>query len=80
MVSVNGKEAAEQASQQVHNDLRRAGLIERTEKCIWTPTQCLKWLGFDFDLAKGVLKVLKGKIEALCNQLKYALQAKALPC
>ena len=41
IVSVNGKKAAEQASQQVLGDLQRAGLIEHTDKCIWTATQCL---------------------------------------
>ena len=48
IVSVNGRKAAEQASQQVLGDLQRAGLIEHTDKCIWTPTQCwdliLIWL------------------------------------
>ena len=41
--------------------------------------QQLNWLGFDIDLARGVLEVPRGKVETLCNQIKDALQAKALP-
>ena len=76
IVSVNGKEAAGRASQQVRGDLQRAGLIEHTDKCIWTPTQCLNWLGFDIDLARGMVQV---PLEAVCNQIGDALQSKTLP-
>ena len=76
IVSINGKEAAGRASQQVRGDLQRAGLIEHTDKCIWTPTQCLNWLGFDIDLARGMVQV---PLEAVCNQIGDALQSKTLP-
>ena len=79
IVAINGKEAAELASKQVRSDLQRAGLVEHTDKCVWIPTQQLNWLGFDIDLARGVLEVPRGKVETLCNQIKDALQAKALP-
>lgn len=52
-VAVNRKEAAEQASQQVRSDLQS----------VWTPTQCLNWLGFDIDLARSMLQVPVEKLK-----------------
>jgi len=69
IVAVSGKEAANLASHRIREDLLKAGLVEHTAKCSWTPSQQTTWLGFQLDLSKGMISVPEGKIIALKVQL-----------
>jgi len=55
--------------------LVKAGLVEHTAKCSWTPSQRTLLLGFDLDLAQGMILVPEGKIAALKGQMARAIQA-----
>ena len=69
IVAVSGKEAANLASHRIREDLLKAGLVEHTAKCSWTPSQRTTWLGFQLDLSKAVISVPEGKIISLKAQL-----------
>ena len=72
IVAVAGEDAAKLASQQVRDDLAKAGLVEHSDKCTWSPTLSLKWLGFNLDLEKGQISVPEDKLCALKTQLQVA--------
>jgi len=72
---VSGELDAKNASDKVRRNLVKAGLVEHTAKCSWTPSQRTSWLGFDLDLEQGVISVLEGKIAALKGQIARAVQA-----
>jgi len=72
IVAVAGEEAAKRASQQVREDLAKAGLVEHLAKCTWEPTLKLKWLGFDLDLGIDQISVPEDKLSLLKTQLKVA--------
>ena len=74
IVAVAGEEAAKLASQQVREDLVKAGLVEHPAKCIWEPTLKLKWLGFNIDLGIGQISVPANKLCSLKAQLQVAAQ------
>jgi len=42
-------------SDKVRRDLVKAGLVEHTAKCSWTPSQRTLLLGFDLDMDIGIL-------------------------
>ena len=71
IVTVADEEAAKLASQQVREDLVKAGLIEHSAKCIWEPTLKLKWLGFDIDIGMSQISV---PVDLLKAQLQVAAQ------
>ena len=70
IVAVDGESAATRASAKVRSDLVRAGLVEHTAKCNWTPSQQVTWLGFDLDLEAGLVSIPGEKIVALKTQLQ----------
>ena len=45
-----GEMPAIQASNVVQKSLRRAGFLDHPEKCMWTPSTKISWLGFHIDL------------------------------
>ena len=63
IVAAKEFEATNRASLTVRNDLQRAGLVVNVQKSIWIPVQTLTWLGFDLDVAQGVVSVPTSKIE-----------------
>ena len=71
-MAVEGEAEALKASQGVRADLVRAGLVEHTVKCSWTPSQQAKWLAFNLNLDQGVISVPEDKISALKSQLYQA--------
>jgi len=75
IVAIAGEEAAKLASQQVREDLAKAGLVEHSAKCIWEPTLKLKWLGFNLDLGVGQISVPEDKLSSLKTQLHLALDS-----
>jgi len=72
VAAIAGEEAAKLASQQVREDLAKAGLVEHSAKCTWEPTLKLKWLGFDLDLGVGQISVPE---DSLKTQLQLALNS-----
>ena len=72
IVAVAGEGAAKLASQQVREDLAKAGLVEHSAKCTWEPTLKLKWLGFNLDLGVGQISVPEDKLYSLKTQLQVA--------
>lgn len=47
IVAVSGEAEVKEASDKVRRDLVKAGLVERTAKCSWIPSQQTLWLSFD---------------------------------
>ena len=70
IIAVAREEAAKLASQQVREDLAKAGLVEHSAKCTWEPTLKLKWVGFDLDLGVGQISVPEDKLCSLKTQLQ----------
>ena len=78
IVAVEGEAAAVETSRKVREGLAKAGLVEHTAKCMWDPSQVMKWLGFTLDLSQGRIMVPTVKIEALKSCLLYALSKNSL--
>ena len=62
-------------SLQIQCDLLRTGFIPGIEKCFWTPTQQINWLGMKWDLSLGLVSILDRRIMNCQNQRDY-LQSK----
>ena len=80
IVTANRIEAARRTSEMVKQDLAKAGFIAHKEKSQWTAFQKMRWLGFDLDLAEGVVSVPPYKIQTLqeaCSALRECSYAPA---
>ena len=53
----------EQISLEIKNDLINSGFVPKVEKCTWTPSQQLEWLGLEIDTVKFQVKVSKRRID-----------------
>ena len=49
----------------VHSDLISSGFVPNKDKCMWIPSQLLRWLGFHWDFARGLLSIPEDKISVL---------------
>ena len=67
-----GKALAIHTSNVVQKSLRRAGFIDHPEKCMWTLSTKISWLGFHIDLCGCEITVPREKIESLEQQLMEA--------
>ena len=52
-------------SDAVRTTLILAGWIPNVSKSVWTPTPILAWLGFLYDLIRGIITVTEDKLESL---------------
>ncbi len=76
----NSLRSAQYFSNLVRNDLRRAGIIEQPEKCVWTPRQSgVEWLGLLVDLAEFCLILPWGKIEKSLGAIDDVLRGAVSP-
>ena len=49
----------------VHSDLISSGFVPNKDKCMWIPVQLLRWLGYHWDFARGILSIPEDKISVL---------------
>ena len=49
----------------VHSDSIRSGFVPNKDICMWIPVQSLRWLGFHWDFARGLLSIPEDKISVL---------------
>ncbi len=78
--AVSGQSSAVEASTLVRSSLANAGFVAHPTKSNWEPTQCIAWLGFVTDLARGQVEVPQEKIVALqqvLTQTKSAIYVRA---
>lgn len=61
----SSNESCQIMSNNVKQDLRKAGFITNTEKSIWEPHNSLDWLGFIWDTSSGTLTIPEHKISKL---------------
>ena len=71
-----GEQACLQMSRRVESDFFAAGLQINKEKCCRTPSQQIRHLGFDVDLAAGKFSVPSDKWEALKASVDALLTAR----
>ena len=54
----------------VHSDLISLGFIPNKDRCMWIPVQLLRWLGFQWDFARGLLSIHENKISVLLASIR----------
>ena len=54
----------------VHSDLISSGFVPNKDKCMWIPSQLLRWLGFHWDFARGLLSIPEDKISVLLSSIR----------
>ena len=59
-----------QHSLSVRTDLVASGFVPNCDKCQWSPTQQLIWLGLDWDLLNQVLKIPARRITKLLAEIE----------
>ena len=57
-------------SYSVRSDLLKAGFILADHKCFWEPSHHCIWLGIEIDLAAGLFKIPKNRIQNAVEDLK----------
>ena len=63
----------------VKSDLSRAGFVPNMLKSVWSPVQCLRWLGYFWDLKKKSLSIPSDKIDRLFTSIDDALSHTTMP-
>ena len=53
----NNFSEASAISKSIRCDLHELGFITAESKSVWVPQQNIKWLGFEWDMTEGILKV-----------------------
>ena len=79
IAAVKGQESANRVSEQIQQDLARAGFIVNEAKSQWTPTRSVIWLGFQINLALGQLTVSEAKLQSLLGQIHKAKENQSIP-
>ena len=59
------KDTCLQQSLLVHSDLISSRFVPNKDKCMWIPVQLIRWLGFHWDFARGLLSIPEDKISVL---------------
>ena len=54
----------------VLSDLISSVVVPNTDKCMWIPTQLLRWLGFHWDFARGLLSIPEDKISVFLVSIR----------
>ena len=63
-------DAATKQSLSVRADLVASGFVPNCDKCQWSPTQQLTWLGLDWDLLNQVLKIPARRVTRLLTEIE----------
>ena len=66
-------------SKVVKTTLILAGWIPNRDKCVWTPSQILPWLGFIYDLIRGIVTVTEDKLERLLTAIQCMIHRRRAP-
>ena len=66
-------------SYQIKNGLLSAGWIPNTKKSHWAPVQILAWLGFWYNLIKGIIYASTDKLQSTLDVLQLILDIAVLP-
>ena len=54
-------------------DLLAAGWVPHKDKCNWTPSQCVDWLGMTYDTSHNLVKATPAKVTAVMSLLPNLL-------
>ena len=63
-------DAATKQPLSVRADLVASGFVPNCDKCQWSPTQQLAWLGLDWDLLNQVLKIPERRVTRLLTEIE----------
>ena len=66
-------------SKKVRSDLKKAGIIEQSAKCCWSPQPWAEWLGLHIDFEKFELIIPEGKILKALYAVENALEGNCSP-
>ena len=53
----------------VKTDLYKAGFVSNDDKSVWTPCQCLDWLGITWDSARGTIEIVDRRITKIASTI-----------
>lgn len=74
-----GAEDFDQAStlsEVIKRDLTELGFIIAESKSVWFPQQNIVWLGFEWDMSNGILKVNQERVRKLMFKVCVLFRAK----
>ena len=63
-------ELCKQASDLIYSDLIKANVLPNPKKSQWEPVQLLEWLGFEWDMAEGGVRVTKKRLDKFFERTK----------
>ena len=63
------KLACQKIAEQMRQDILDSGFVPNKDKCVWSPSQIIKWLGFIINLQDGILEIPDEKIMQIRNVL-----------
>ena len=66
---IRDKESAVSLTRVVREDLSNCGFIIAEEKCVWEPTQKIKWLGVIWDGEKNLVEITECRVNSTLNLL-----------
>lgn len=58
---------------EVKSDLLKSGFVPKAEKCIWTPVQCLEFLGCNLNSAQGIISIPERRVSKAQNTISGLL-------
>ena len=61
----NNFSEASAISKSIRCDLHELGFITAESKSVWVPQQNIKWLGFEWDMTEGILKVTSERMDKM---------------
>ena len=62
-----------ESSETVRTNLLKFGFVIAEEKCTWIPVQNLVWLGFEWDMKTGKLRVTQERIDRIIKSIENLL-------
>ena len=54
----------------MHSDLISSGFVPNKDKCMWILVHLLRWLGFHWDFARGLLSIPEDKISVFLTSVR----------
>jgi hypothetical protein len=76
LIVANTRAECARAVDIVRADLRAAGAVEATAKCIWEPTQVICWLGVNIDLRQFSLAITEKRISSALSTITQLLRTR----
>jgi hypothetical protein len=75
LIIAPGREACETAVDWLSVDLSAAGVCKTKEKCVWSPTQVITWLGVSIELDNFSLSVTEKRLASAERSLQRLYKA-----